>query len=103
MSGDRGALTFPEVFALPLAVDLRTAARAFAICRTTAYRLVAHDAFPCPVLRIGRQYRIPTSGLLGALGIERRPVRAADLLTGTEYAARHHDEPFTRSLLEDFA
>ncbi|MFJ5927896.1 DNA-binding protein [Kitasatospora sp. NPDC092948] len=81
-------LTFPEVFELPVSVDLLTAARAFDISRTLAYRLAAVDAFPCEVLRIGRFYRVPTSGLLAALGIESRSVRAADLRTGADLAAR---------------
>ncbi|MFJ9952560.1 DNA-binding protein [Kitasatospora sp. NPDC091207] len=98
-------MTFPEVFGLPLAVDLRTAARAFDICLGTAYRLIALNSFPCPVLRVGWCYRVPTTGLLRALGIEPRPVQAVDLLTGAEYAARQERDPFTLDLLqpEDFA
>ncbi|MBD0676642.1 helix-turn-helix domain-containing protein [Streptomyces sp. CBMA156] len=71
-----GPLTFPELFGLPLAVDMRTAARAFGICRQTAYRLVRRQAFPCPVVRTGHRYRVPTAGLLTALGIEELPLYA---------------------------
>ncbi|MFD7580127.1 DNA-binding protein [Kitasatospora sp. NPDC059811] len=74
-----GPLTFPELFDLPLSVDLRTAARAFGICLATAYNLVHRDAFPCPVIRTGYRYRVPTVGLLSALGIEELPVYAPDL------------------------
>jgi hypothetical protein len=50
-------------------VDLMTAARALGMGRTKAYELAKRDAFPCRVLRIGDQYRIPTGGLLELLGL----------------------------------
>ncbi|MFB8242950.1 helix-turn-helix domain-containing protein [Kitasatospora purpeofusca] len=84
-------LGFAEAFDLPLSVDLRTAARAFGVCPGTAYRLIRLGAFPCPVLRMGRRYRIPTAHLLRSLGIEERPVYAADLQAGAGYAARLDD------------
>lgn len=76
-----GAMTFPELFGLPLAVDVRTACRALGICMGTAYSLIRRDAFPCPVIRTGRRYRVPTAGLLSALGIEELPLYAEDLDT----------------------
>ncbi len=72
-------LGFAEVLDLPLCVDLRTAARAFGICPATAYKLIRLGAFPCPVLRVGGRYRIPTAYLLRSLGIEERPVYAVPL------------------------
>ncbi|MEV7289733.1 DNA-binding protein [Streptomyces sp. NPDC093252] len=69
-------LGFAEALDLPLCVDLRTAARAFGICPATASKLIRLNAFPCPVLRLGDHYRIPTAGLLRALGIEELPVYA---------------------------
>ncbi|MEV7354801.1 MULTISPECIES: DNA-binding protein [unclassified Kitasatospora] len=75
----QGALTFPELFGLPLAVDLRTAARAFGICLGTAYNLVHRGVFPCPVVRAGHRYRVPTVGLLSALGIDELPIYEDDL------------------------
>ncbi|MGW5350355.1 helix-turn-helix domain-containing protein [Streptomyces sp. NPDC004031] len=83
------ALTFSEAFDLPLAIDLVTAARAFGICPTTAYKLIHLDAFPCQVLQVGRQYRIPTASLLRALGIEERPVYAVDLESGADFEATY--------------
>ncbi|MBD0694335.1 hypothetical protein BG452_15855 [Streptomyces sp. CBMA123] len=74
-------MTFPELFGLPLAVDVRTASRAFGICTQTAYRLIQRGAFPCPVVRTGRRYRVPTAGMLSALGIEELPLYAEDLDT----------------------
>jgi hypothetical protein len=50
-------------------VDLMTAARALGIGRTKAYELAKHDEFPCPVIRVGEMYRIPTPGLLELLGV----------------------------------
>ncbi|MFJ3816304.1 helix-turn-helix domain-containing protein [Streptomyces sp. NPDC090056] len=82
---------FAEAFDLPLCVGLRTAARALGISLGTAYRLIRLDTFPCTVLRVGRCYRIPTACLLGCLGIEERPVYAADLEAGAAYAARLDD------------
>ncbi|MEV7551975.1 DNA-binding protein [Amycolatopsis sp. NPDC089917] len=63
-------LTLAEVAALPAVVDLMTAARALGIGRTTAYGLARNDDFPCPLLRVGGEYRVPTTGLLQALGVD---------------------------------
>ncbi|MFE7660443.1 MULTISPECIES: helix-turn-helix transcriptional regulator [Streptomyces] len=77
-----GPLTFTEVFDLPVTVDLRTAARALGICTQTAYRLIHRGVFPCPVLRVGGLFRVPTTPLMRTLGIEERPVYAVDLDAG---------------------
>ena len=50
-------------------VDLMTAAAALGLGRTKAYELARRDAFPCRVIRIGDNYRIPTPGLLELLGV----------------------------------
>ncbi|MDH6697360.1 DNA-binding protein [Streptomyces griseoviridis] len=76
------ALTFREIFNLPVSVDLTTAARAFGMCRGTAYRLVALDTFPCDTVRVGRRHRVLTVDLLRALGIEERPVFADEIADG---------------------
>jgi hypothetical protein len=92
VSGRSGLpLGFAEALDLPLSVDLRTAARAFGICPATAYRLIRLGAFPCPVLRVGRCYRIPTAFLLRTLGIEERPVYAVPLDDDPAPAAQPHD------------
>ncbi|WP_018564529.1 helix-turn-helix domain-containing protein [Streptomyces sp. PsTaAH-124] len=77
-------LGFTEIFELPVTVDLRTAARALGICRGTAYRLVYEGTFPCSIMRVGRQYRIPTAELMRLLGIDERPMYAVDLDTVPE-------------------
>ncbi|PKV90278.1 MULTISPECIES: helix-turn-helix domain-containing protein [Amycolatopsis] len=63
-------LTLGEVAALPAVVDLMTAARALRIGRTTAYALARDGGFPCPVLRVGGEYRVPTAGLRRVLGLD---------------------------------
>lgn len=65
----RGPLTRSELLALPAAVDVETAARAFGIGRTTAYALARTDQFPCKVLRAGKAYRVITEDLLRVLQI----------------------------------
>lgn len=62
-------MTPNELLALPVTVNLPTAARAFGLGSTLAYELAKAGTFPCPVLRVGRLYRVPRSGLLEALGI----------------------------------
>lgn len=87
-------LTFAEAFDLPLSVDLRTAARAFAVCPATAYRLIHLGRFPCTVVRLGHQYRIPTASLMRALGVENLPVYAADIEAGVEAAELTNHVPY---------
>ncbi|MEU9482416.1 helix-turn-helix domain-containing protein [Streptomyces decoyicus] len=92
MNGRPGPpLGFAEALDLPLSVDLRTAARAFGICPATAYKLIRLGAFPCPVLRVGGRYRIPTAYLLHTLGIEERPVYAVPLEDDAGPEARPDD------------
>jgi hypothetical protein len=64
------ALTFAQLAGLPVTVDLLTAAHALGIGRTTAYTLARTGEFPCPVLRVGGSYRVPTVGVLRLLGLD---------------------------------
>jgi predicted DNA-binding transcriptional regulator AlpA len=50
-------------------IDLPAAARLLGIGRTAAYELVCTNAWPTPVLRLGRLIRIPSAPLLELLGI----------------------------------
>jgi excisionase family DNA binding protein len=68
-AGSEG-LTLAELLALPVTVDVTTAARALGLGRSTAYELARRDEFPCRVLRVGSSYRIPTADLLRVLGID---------------------------------
>ncbi|GLZ37847.1 helix-turn-helix domain-containing protein [Actinokineospora sp. NBRC 105648] len=72
---DRPVLTFGDLAALPVTVDLMTAARTLGIGRTTAYAMARAEEFPCPLIRVGGSYRVPTAGLLRLLGLE--PARGA--------------------------
>lgn len=68
-------LTLAEVQALPTVVDLKTAARLLGIGTTTAYQMTQAGTWPVPVLRNGRNIRIPTAPLLRLLGL---PIPGAD-------------------------
>ncbi len=65
-------LTLTELLALPLMVDVSTAARALGLSRSTAYELARRGEFPCRVLHVGSSYRVPTAELLRVLGIDLR-------------------------------
>jgi predicted DNA-binding transcriptional regulator AlpA len=67
--GRQAGMTRAELLALPVAVDLTTAARALGLGRSTAYELARREAFPCRVLQVGSSYRVPTAELLRVLGI----------------------------------
>lgn len=83
-----GTMTFPELFQLPTTVDLATTASALGIHVNTAYKLVQRNAFPCPVMRLGWQYRVPTRALMQALHIDDIPIRFDDVDNGVDFAAR---------------
>jgi hypothetical protein len=54
----------------PAAVtDLVTAGRALGLGRTKSYELACAGQFPCPVIRAGTTWLVPTAGLLGLLGL----------------------------------
>jgi hypothetical protein len=72
---DWSVLTFNDIAALPVTIDLLTAARALWVSRTTAYAMARAGTFPCPVIRVGGSYRVPTAGLLRLLGLV--PTQAA--------------------------
>lgn len=60
-----------ELLALPVTIDLVTAARALGMGRTKAYELVRTGEFPVPVLALGNRKRVVTEHLLKLLGVER--------------------------------
>lgn len=69
MTTDLTALRLDCLRALPPVLTLEEAATLLGIGRTSAYTLAKNEAFPVPVLRIGKLYRVPTPGLLAALGV----------------------------------
>jgi excisionase family DNA binding protein len=62
-----------ELLALPVTVDIGTAARALGLGRSTGYELARRGKFPCRILRLGSSYRVPTAELLRILGIAQDP------------------------------
>lgn len=70
MIASRDGLTRAELLALPVTVDVPTAARALGLGRSTAYELARRGEFPCRVLRVGSSYRVPTADLMRILGVE---------------------------------
>jgi predicted DNA-binding transcriptional regulator AlpA len=61
-------LTASEIRALPAVVDVVTAGEILGVVRSVAYELVRTDQFPTPLLRGGRQIKIPTY-LIDLLGL----------------------------------
>jgi hypothetical protein len=62
-------LTLDEIAALPAVTDLVTAGKALGLGRTKAYELARAGQFPCPVIRAGKTWLVPTAGLLALLGL----------------------------------
>ena len=58
-----------EVGGLPVTLDVPSAGRLLGIGRSRAYQLPATGGFPCPVLRIGGSWRVPTAPLLELLDL----------------------------------
>jgi excisionase family DNA binding protein len=63
-------MTLAELLAMPVMVDVATAARALGLSRSTGYELARRGEFPCRVLHVGSSYRVPTAELLRVLGID---------------------------------
>lgn len=64
------SMTLSELLAMPVTVDIGTAARALGLGRSTGYELARRGEFPCRVLHVGSSYRVPTAELLRTLGID---------------------------------
>ena len=58
---------------LPASLSLVQAAHALGIGRTSAYNLARRGEFPCPLIKVGALYRVPTAGLLRLLGLTPPP------------------------------
>ena len=84
----RRSMTFPELFRLPAAVDLATAAKALNMHVNTAYQHIKRGTFPCTVIRPGGRYLVPTKSLLQALQIDGVPIYLEDVDRGAENASR---------------
>jgi hypothetical protein len=72
-----------ELLALPVAVDIVEAGRAFGLGRSKSYELAKDNIFPCAVLKLGSRYRVTKTALLEALGVkvaEATPTEPAESL-----------------------
>ncbi|GAB3444522.1 hypothetical protein GCM10027570_13880 [Streptomonospora sediminis] len=67
------AMTAEEVAGLPVVLGPVAAGRLLGIGRTSTYRLLETGAFPAPVFRAGKQWRIPTAGVCALLGLAYPP------------------------------
>lgn len=70
-------MTPSELDALGVSTDLRTAARALGLSVSGAYQLAQRGEFPCPVIRAGGRWIVPTVGLRSVLGFDAAPRGAA--------------------------
>ncbi|MCW2601687.1 MAG: hypothetical protein JWM02_3516 [Frankiales bacterium] len=59
-----------DVRALPSVLGLREAGRLIGVGEATIYTMAANNDLPFPAFRVGRQWRVPTAGVLALLGIE---------------------------------
>ena len=66
-----------ELLTLPVSVPLATAARGWGLGRNKASELARAGEFPCPVIRVGKRYRVARSALYEALGFD--PAKARSL------------------------
>ena len=64
MTSSEQRMSLHQAQELPAVVDVITAAAVLGIGRTAAYELIRTDAWPTPVLRLGKLIRIPTAALL---------------------------------------
>jgi hypothetical protein len=88
------SLTLKEIAGLPAVTDLVTAGRALGLGRTKAYELARAGQFPCPVIRAGKTWLVPTAGLLGLLGLP-VPGTGPDGYHGRPSAAHSQHVPAT--------
>ncbi len=68
MAGIR--MSMEELYALPASFDLETAGRAFGLGRTKSHEMARAEEFPCPVLRLGKVYRVTKADLFQALKLK---------------------------------
>ncbi len=66
---ERGDMSVEEVLALPLAISVATAARAFKIGADKAYRLIEEGRFPAKLIPLGDTTKVATASVWEALGL----------------------------------
>lgn len=85
---ERTQMSQAELLALPPAVDVTTAGRAFGIGRTKAFELARAGEFPVKVLRVGRKFRVPKAAILEALGVKPAALGLDPATTGQQPVAQ---------------
>ncbi|MEU3667576.1 hypothetical protein [Streptomyces virginiae] len=78
-----------ELLALPVVIDLDTANRALLLGRTRGFHLAKTGAYPIPLMRVGRTYRVSRAVLLRALSISPENSDAAAAVTATASIERN--------------
>ncbi len=67
-------MTREQMYALPPAIDVPTAAQVLGVGKGLAYELVRRGQWPTPVLRVGRFIKIPTAPLIALMDHAPTPV-----------------------------
>lgn len=62
-------MSIEDLLALPAVVDLTTAGKAWRMGHSKAAELARKEEFPCPVLRVGRYWKVRKVELLRSLGL----------------------------------
>jgi hypothetical protein len=66
----RTPVTVAEVGRLPLVLGPVQAGRMLGMGRTMTYQLLREEAFPVPAHKAGRNWVVPTAGVLAHLGLD---------------------------------
>ncbi|MCY9787092.1 helix-turn-helix domain-containing protein [Nocardiopsis sp. EMB25] len=85
-------ITLDKVRHLPVWVDPITAGRLLGMSRTVVYTLLETREFPAPAYRVGRQWRIPTAGLLSHLGLDPNTIGRAGCGCGARSDGNDEEE-----------
>jgi hypothetical protein len=94
-SGSAPGLSIEELLALPAVVDLTTAGRAWRMGHSKAAELARAGEFPCPVLRLGRYWKVRKVELLRSLGVD--PDSASAGLPSSSAASDNRHMSFERA------
>lgn len=86
--------TAERIRALGAVTNVTTAAEIFGLSRDTAYHLARAGQFPVPVLRVGRQLRVPIAPILALLNLPAEAPQPRDPPPSDEPPKpAHHNAP----------
>lgn len=63
-------MSMEEVLALPASCSMPQASRALGFSASKGRQLAAAGDFPCRVVRVGSDWKVPRTGIFSVLGIE---------------------------------